>query len=133
MAITKNPDRQWPLRAKVTFTQADVPTGVDTDMIDLPGGARVIGGQVGIVTPGDSVTSDTITVGDGTTANRYGAAIDGQAAGVSALTPDELAHATGKGVVTLTNTQVGGEGTAMVGFLEVEYVIEGRGNESQPV
>jgi len=133
MAITKNPDRQWPLRAKVTFTQADVPSAVDVDMIDLPGGARLIGGQIGIVTAGDSTTSDTITVGDGTTANRYASGVNGQAAGVTALTPDELDHATGKGVVTLTNTQVGGEGTAMVGFLEVEYVIEGRGNESQPV
>ena len=133
MAITKNPDRQWPLRAKVTFTQADVPTGVAVSMIDLPGGARVIGGQVGIVTAGDSTTSDTITVGDGTTADRYVAAVNGKATGVSALAGDELDHATGQGAVYLTNTQVGGEGTAMVGFLEVEYIIEGRGNESQPV
>ena len=133
MAISKNPDRQYPLRAKVAFVQADVATGVAAAAIDLPGGARVIGGQIAIVTAGDSVTSDTITVGDGTTANRYASGVNGQATGVTALTGDELAHATGKGVVYITNTQAGGEGTAMVGFLEVEYVIEGRGNESQPV
>lgn len=133
MAITKNPDRQYPLRAKVDFVQADLATGVAAAAIDLPGGARVIGGQIAIVTAGDSVTSDTITVGDGTTANRYASAVDGKATGRTALTPDELAHATGKGVVYITNTAVGTEGTAMVGFLEVEYVIEGRGNESQPV
>jgi len=133
MAITKNPDRQYPLRAKVTFTQADIPTGVAVSMIDLPGGARVIGGQLAIVTPGDSATSDTIDIGDGTTADRYISNTDGKAAGVTAVVGDELAHATGQGAVYLTNTAVGAEGTAMVGFLEVEYVIEGRGNESQPV
>ena len=133
MAITKNPDRQYQLRAKVTFTQADIPTGVAVSMIDLPGGARVIGGQIAIVTAGDSVTSDTVTVGDGTTADRYASGVNGKATGVTALAGDELAHATGQGVVYITNTAVGTEGTAMVGFLEVEYVIEGRGNESQPV
>lgn len=133
MAITKNPDRQWPLRAKVTFIQADLATGVAAAAIDLPGGARVVGGQIAIVTAGDSVTTDTITVGDGTTANRYASGVNGKAPGVTALTIDELAHATGMGVVYITNTAAGTEGTAMVGFLEVEYVIEGRGNESQPV
>jgi len=133
MAITKNPDRQYPLRAKVAFVQADLATGVAAAAIDLPGGARVVGGQIAIETAGDSVTSDTLTVGDGTTADRYAAGVNGKATGVTALTPDELAHATGKGVVEITNTAVGTEGTAMVGFLEVEYVIEGRGNESQPV
>lgn len=133
MAIIKNPDRQYTLRAKVAFTQADIPTGVAVSMIDLPGGARVVGGQVAIVTGGDSVTSDTIEVGDGSDGARYASGVNGKVAGVSAVSGDELAHATGKGSVFLTNVQVGGEGSAMVGFLEVEYVIEGRGNESQPV
>jgi len=133
MAIVKNPDRQYPLRAKVAFVSADIATGVAAAAIDLPGGARVTGGLIAITTVGDSVTSDTLTVGDGTTANRYASGVNGQALGITALSLDQLAHATGKGVVYITNTAAGTEGTAMVGFLEVEYVIEGRGNESQPV
>lgn len=132
MAITKVSDRQYPLVAKVAFTQADLPTGVAVAAIDLPGGARVIGGQIAVTVAGDSVTSDTLTVGDGTTGDRYATGVNGKATGVTALTPDEAANAAGKGAVYITNTAVGTEGTAMVGFLEVHYVIEGRGNEVQP-
>ena len=128
----KTSDRQYPLVAKAVFTQADLPTGVAVAAVDLPGGARVIGGQIAVVTAGDSVTSDTLTVGDGTTGNRYASAVDGKAAGVTALTIDENDNATGQSAVYITNTAVGTEGTAMVGFLEVHYVIDGRGNEVQP-
>ena len=143
MAIQKNPDRQWPLRAKVDFTYDNFTTegsGVAVAAIDLPGGARVIGGQIAITTPfntsGGTTPADTLDVGDGTTAGRYAAGVNGQAAGVTALTVDQNDHASGKGVVYITwtpnadNTAVA---TAGAGFLEVEYVIEGRGNESQPV
>lgn len=133
MALIKNPDRQWPLVAKVAFTQADIPTGVAVAAIDLPGGATVMYGKIVIETAGDSVTSDTIDVGDGTTADRYASNVDGKVAAQTVLTTDGLAHATGKGEVVITNTAVGTEGTAMVGYLEVVYVIDGRGNESQPV
>lgn len=133
MAIVKNPDRQYALTARADFTQADLASGIAAAAIDLPGGARVVGGRLCVTTAGDSVTSDTLTVGDGTTADRYAAGVNGKLAGLTALTPDAADHATGKGVVYVTNTQVGGEGTAMVGFLEVDYVIAGRGNESQPV
>ena len=134
MAIQKNPDRQWPLRAKVDFTYADFgASGTAEAAIDLPGGARVIGGQLAITTAFNSATSDSLDVGDGSTANRYASAVNGQATGVTALTVDELDHATGKGIVYITWTGAGGGTSAGAGFLEVEYVIEGRGNESQPV
>ena len=133
MAITKNGDRQYPLVARVAFTQPDLPTGVDVAVMDLPGGATIIGGALVVTTAGDSVTSDTLTVGDGTTADRYATGVNGKAAGLTALTPDGLANGTGKTMVYVTNTAVGTEGTAMVGYLEVQYVIDGRGNESQPV
>ena len=132
MPISNPSGRQYPLVAKATFTQADLPTGVDVEAVKLPSGARVIGGQIAVVTAGDSVTSDTLTVGDGTTANRYATGVDGQATGATALTPDEADNGTGESSVYVTNTAVGTEGTAMVGFVEVHYVIEGRGNEVQP-
>jgi len=132
MPLIKNPDRQWPLVAKVAFVQADVPTGIAVEAIDLPGGAVINGGAIVIETAGDSVTSDTLTIGDGTTADRY-ASVDAKAEGRTALTLDGIVNAIGKGAVVLTNTAAGTEGTAMVGYLEVQYTIDGRGNESQPV
>lgn len=143
MAIQKNPDRQWPLRAKVDFTYDNFTTegsGVAVAAIDLPGGARVIGGQLAITTAfnsaGGTTPADNLDVGDGTTAGRYASAVDGRTVGVTALTVDQLDHDTGKGVVYITwtpNADTTTAPTAGAGFLEVEYVIEGRGNESQPV
>lgn len=132
MAILKDSGRQYPLVAKVDFTQPDLPTGTAVLAVDLPGGARVIGGQIAVTTAFDSATSDTLTVGDGTTADRYAAGVNGQVAGVTALTPDELANGATSAGVYITNTAAGAEGTAGVGFLEVHYVIEGRANEAQP-
>jgi FtsP/CotA-like multicopper oxidase with cupredoxin domain len=134
MALIKNPNRQWPLVARVDFTQGDLATGIDVSAIDIPGGATIIGGALVVTTAGDSVTSDTITVGDGTTTDRYASAVNGKAAARTALSLDGLVNdSSGKGAVTIKNVAVGTEGTAMVGYLEVNYVIDGRGNESQPV
>lgn len=138
MAITKNSDRQYPLRAKVSYTYQDFVSGVAAAAIDLPGGARVIGGQNAITTTfnsaGGTTPADTLSFGDGTTASRYGTD-NARVVGVTALTVDQLAHATGKGVVYITwdpNADTTTAPTQGVGFLEVEYVIEGRGNETQP-
>lgn len=135
MPLTKNADRQWPLAARVDFTQEDLATGVTVEAIDIPGGATIMYGSLVITTAGDSVTSDTVVVGDTSPSlDRYATAVNGKTAGRTALTIDGLVNdATGKGAVTITNTAVGTEGTAMVGYLEVFYTIAGRGNESQPV
>lgn len=133
MAITKNSSRQYPLVAKVEFAYDDLTSGVAEEAIDLPGGARVVGGRIAITTAFDSVTSDTLTVGDGTTADRYASGVDGQAVGSTELTPDEAANTVGKGAVGLTWTESGGGVSQGAGFLEVEYVIDGRANEAQPV
>lgn len=133
MPISKNSSRQYPLVAKVGFTYEDLESGVDAEAIDLPSGARVIGGRLAITEAFDSATSDTLTVGDGTTADRYAAGVDGQAVAVTELTADEAANATGKSAVNLTWTEAGGGVSAGAGFLEVHYVIDGRANETQPV
>ncbi len=143
MAIQKNPNRQWPLRAKVDFTYSDFTvegSGIAVAAIDLPGGARVIGGQLAVTTAfnssGGVTPADSLDVGDGTTQARYGGPFNGQTTGVNALTVDQNDHGTGKGSVYITwtpNADATALPTAGAGFLEVEYVIEGRGNESQPV
>lgn len=132
MAITFDSSRQYPLVAKVTFTYADLTSATDIEVVKLPSGARVVGGQVGITTAFNSATSDTLDAGDGTTQDRYASNIDAQALGVTALTLGQTAHATGEGSVYLNNTQVGTAATAGAGFIEVWYVIDGRGNEVQP-
>jgi len=135
MAITKNADRQYPLVAKVSFTYADFTgsTGVGLTALDMPGSARIIGGALNITTVFDSATSDTIDVGDGTTAARYLAALDVTALGRTVLVPDQLDNDTsGTSAVFLEWTGVGAVPSAGAGFLEVEYVMSDRANEVQP-
>lgn len=123
--------RQWPLVAIVEFTQAQLPTGVAVDVLELPEGAVVTDIAVVIDTAFDSVTSDTIDVGDATTADRYDTDVNGQVVGRTPGTPTGFQTTSAEPNIRLTNTAVGTEGTAGAGRLIVEYVVAGRHNENQ--
>lgn len=129
MAISKSAGRQWPQIAIVEYTYADFTSGVGVEAVDLPPGARVVGGYNGILTAFDSATSDTIEIGDATTAARY-LSDDGQAAGGSALVPTGLEYTEG-GAITIEWTGVGAAPSAGAGVLAVMYTIDGRANETQ--
>lgn len=122
--------RQKGLVAIVDFTQAELPTGVAVPVLDLPQGAIVRAVSVVIDTAFDSVTSDTIDIGDASLATRYDTAIDGQALGQQDGTPTGFATTSAEPQITLTNTQVGGEGSAGAGRLIVEYIETGRHDEN---
>lgn len=128
--------RQWPLVAVVEFTQADLTTGVPLAVLDVPQGAVITGGQLIIDTAFDSATSDTIDVGfttpdDTDDPDHYlaGGADNGSTPQSVALVPTGRA-AVGSEQITIENTEVGAAGTAGVGRLIVEYVIEGRHTEN---
>lgn len=123
--------RQYALVAIANFTQAELPTGVAVDVLELPPGAVVTKVAVVIDTAFDSVTSDTIDVGDASVADRYDSTVDAQAAGQNDGVPTGFETTSSEPNIQLTNTQVGGEGSAGAGRLIVEYVVAGRHNENQ--
>jgi hypothetical protein len=72
MAITKNAGRQNPLVAEVSIAFGDTPTTATYyEAIELPVGAKVIGGGLTVDTAWATATTPTYSVGDTTTATRY--------------------------------------------------------------
>lgn len=131
MAIKLNSSRQYPLIATVVVNYDDITSGVAEMAVSLPGGARVLGGRVGVTTAMDSGTSDAITVGDSTTANKYLTSTSIAATGLTEFTAvDDEAGSLDD--IYITVTSVGTAATAGTFFVEVEYIIDGRGNEAQP-
>ena len=130
MAITKDGGRQYPLVAKVSFTYADLVSGSAIEAVDIPGGATVTGGALVITTAFDSVTSDnaTVQVGSDTLLGSTSVAAVGQT-----LFTEGAAEVTAKDTVDITWTQVGGGTSAGAGYLIVEYILDNRSNEVQPV
>ena len=130
MALTPSSARQSIICATASFTYADLATGVETPAVQVPQGAIVLGGFLVIDTAFNSGTSDTLTVGDATTADRYKAAINGQSAALTALIPTGLEY-TVQDSVTVTNTIVGAAPTAGAGRLVLYYIVDGRAAFSQ--
>lgn len=126
----RNSDRQYPLTAIVDFTLSDLTAGTAVPAVDLPQGAVVVGGELIIDTAFDSATSDTISVGDGGSAGRYGNAVDVQSAGRTALTLTGYKY-TAVDTIDLTYAQSGAAASNGAGRLIVQYVVDGRGNENQ--
>jgi len=122
--ITKNDARQEKQVALVPWTYADFESGVLQPAVDLPHGAIVTGGAFIVDTALNSTTSDTFTVGDSGVEDRYASGINGQAAGLTALTPTGFKYTDIKELgIKLTSV---GTPTAGAGRLLVEYVIDGR-------
>ena len=130
MTIEKNCERQAELSVIQPFTFADFVSGADTPAVQVPGGAIVTGGDFIIDTAFDSTVSDTFTIGDATVGNRYGAAIDGQAAARTALVPTGFKYPT-QDNVTLNWTGAGAAPTAGAGRLIMRYVVAGRAQTTQ--
>lgn len=135
---------QWPLVAEFTFNFDDTmnnTAGVSKDfgkttvaatnsfdIINLPYGAVVIGGDVVTETVFDSAGLD-IAVGDATTADRYLAATDRAAAGRTALVP--TGYVSDGGAVRIS-VQCDDACTTGKATVRVLYTIRNRTNEVQP-
>ena len=101
------------------------------NIMDLPPDAIVTKGYMGITEVFNSTSTDTIKVGDGTTNDRYLTATSVHSStGVTALVP------TGAQLTTPTLQKIGilwtsGGGTPTTGhgWLQVEYIVPGTGDE----
>jgi hypothetical protein len=131
MALVLNSDRQTILVGKQVINFDDLTSGVATLAMKLPGGARVLAGSLGVTTAFDSVTSDDVVIGDSTTANKYLTTTSAQSTGLTAFTGTDGEADTLDGIY-VTLTSAGGGLSAGSMFVEVQYVIDGRGTESQP-
>lgn len=134
MAISKLRGRQYPLTAvSDRILYSDLTSGAASVIVELPGNAIVTGGQVLVLTAFDSATSDVLDVGDSDDPNRFTASqIDLTATGSA-----ELTVGTANALYSVpTDVEVVWTGTGAAPsageFLVIlEYVIEGRGNETQ--
>lgn len=130
MAEIKQDARQGIKVAIADFTFADFVSGTGKAAVKLPQNAIVVAGYLAISTAFDSVTSDTITVGDAAVANRYKAGINGQSAALTALVPTGF-KTTAAGDVLITWTGVGTAPTAGAGRLVLQYIVTTRAESTQ--
>lgn len=135
---------QWPLVAefKLNFDDTMVNTAGNTvdfgktnlggaagffDIIPLPPGAVVIGGEVVTETAFDTAGLD-VTIGDSTTTDRYLASADLKALGRTALVPTGY-RGTGQNIrLGFSSDDVCTTGVLTV---RVQYIVAGRSNEVQ--
>jgi hypothetical protein len=97
------------------------------DVINLPPGAVIVGGELVVGTAFNGSTYALI-VGDSAAADRYLATADRKAAARTALVP--TGYVSQGEAVRLTVTPTGTT-TAGAGVVRVEYVVRGRANEVQ--
>lgn len=139
--LKKSTSAQYPLRASFEFlyndTMVDIAgatsdfntTGKAFDVIPLPYGAQLHGGELIVKTASNAVTTHTCSVGDSASATRYGATIDLKTAARTALT---LTGYVSLGeALRLTIAQTGGAATAGKFQVMIEFSLAGtRANEN---
>lgn len=131
MTIPYKSGRQEVISAEIDITLAMLETGVAIDAIQVPAGARLVGGDVTVTQVFNSTTSDTIKVGDAGDDDRYTAsAINLQALGRTALTLTGYRHTTEQFVKALWTSGVGTPTTGAF-TLSFQYVVQGRAAFSQ--
>lgn len=129
---------QYPLVAEFTFNFNDTIKATDgvvkafnaaslvADIVDLPMGAVVIGGEV-VVEVADSVsTTWTLSLGDAASATRHANAVSLKSAGRTSLT---LTGYRGSETIRATLAATGTAPTGGKVTVRVMYVITGRANE----
>lgn len=140
MPILKDQGRQWPLSAELVITY-DQDFGVDSaantaviqEAIRLPVGARVVGGEIVVEEVWDNGTTATVDVGD-SDPDRYTASpVNLTSLGRTALTLDGLAVVAADRDVSLDPIFAGTNATQGRAYLRIEYVIDGKANENQPL
>lgn len=127
--ITKDSARQDTTAAVVEIDYSDLVNGVAAAAIELPANSIVVGGVLGVVTPFNSATSDTMAVTD-PKGDAILAATNIHAAGGASLTP-KCGKATVQGNVTVTWVGVGAAPTAGKVRLALLYITVGRADYNQ--
>ncbi|MDD0837908.1 hypothetical protein PSQ40_04920 [Curvibacter sp. HBC61] len=126
MPIIQQSGRQNVQTALLTINFGD-PTAYGTaeNAIELPPGSIVVGGDIVVDTPFNS-TTNSLTLGDATTANRYANAVDLKTAARSALTVTGFVTTTAERFIRANLAQTGGVPTAGSVRIRVDYVTQGR-------
>lgn len=130
MSIATESGRQEVICADVAFTHTSLTSGTYTMAINVPANAVLLSGFLVIDTAFNSGTSDTLTVGDTDSSNRYKAGINGQVTGLTALVPTGTKLGVGKSF-GVGWTAAGSTPTTGAGRLIVEYMVDGRASFSQ--
>jgi uncharacterized protein (DUF433 family) len=125
MAITKNKGRQDILSAYVDINFADVVAAGAYNAIDLPVGAQVVGGDMVVDTVFNS-TTNTLSVGDASSAARYLGATDTKTAARTALVPTGFRTTATQPSITVTAALTGGAPTTGQVRLRVDYIVNKR-------
>lgn len=127
--IKKDSGRQDTTGAVVEINFSDLTSGVAQAAVEMPANSVVVGGCLGVETPFNSATSDTMAVTDATGATIL-AATSVHAAGGAALTP-KGGMATVQGNISVLWTGVGAPPTQGKVLLAVQYLTKGRTDYSQ--
>lgn len=135
---------QWPLSAEFTFNFDDTIVDVngvekdfgkteahdvDANIINLPEGAIVIGGEIVVETAGVGPTVYTASLGDSASTTRYANAVDLKTAARTALT---LTGFRASENLRLKINSTVAAATAGKATVRVLYVLPGRANEVVP-
>ena len=113
--------------AEVDFGKTNI-AATAFNIINLPEGAVVIGGELVVETAFDTA-SYAVIIGDADDTDRYLTTADRKAAARTALVPTGY-RSTGQNIqIGITNADVCTQGVATV---RVQYVIPGRQNETNP-
>jgi hypothetical protein len=141
MPILKDQGRQWVLSAEIPFSFDDdfgedtaADTAVVQSVVRMPTNARVVGGEIVVETVWNNGTTATVDIGDVTDPDRYTASpVDLTAAGRTALTLDGFKTTETERDIDFTPVFAGSNASQGQGYLRVQYVIEDRENEVQPL
>lgn len=136
-AIQKDQNRQWPLSLEKTVLFSDnlaaVADSVASELARLPVGARVTGGEIIVEVVWNTGTSGVMDIGDVTDPNRYAAAVNLHALGRTALLLTGFKVTEVERDVDVDPTFVGADATQGQAYIRIEYVIENKANEVQPL
>ena len=128
---------QYPLMAEFTFNFNDTIKATDgavkalnaalvAEIIELPQGAVVVGGEIVVETADSASTTYTLSLGDSASATRYASAVSLKAAARTALT---LTGFRATEPIRATVAVTGSAPTAGKATVRVLYTIAGRANE----
>lgn len=120
MTIKKRSGRQEVVSGELDFPSADVVGTAFNGVVEIPDGARVVGGEFEVLEAADAGT--TVDVGDADDGDRYAAAIDCTVVGRTELTPTSHVMANA-GDVGATFNQAMTQGKFRLG---IRYVVRGR-------
>lgn len=127
MAFKKNINRQKVIVAEVPIGFADLTSGTLTAAIDIPANAVIDDVHFYVDTAWNSVTSDTLIVGDGVDDDRFITAVSIAATGNKVgLTTIKGYKYTATDTIDVKWTGVGTAPSTGAGRLIVEYHVDGR-------